>query len=109
MGSVSGHRVRAPARSAVRVVLRAEHITACGSSVFLFALFVRHQPLAEHTCPLLGVRVAPRSNCKSVFIFAEQHEAQQLPLVFGLQGAALKYLPTIVNDVKLVFDPKELR
>ncbi|KAL7990523.1 hypothetical protein Chor_013953 [Crotalus horridus] len=26
-----------------------------------------------------------------------------------VKGAALKYLPTIVNDVKLVFDPKELR
>ncbi|XP_035261076.1 dedicator of cytokinesis protein 1 isoform X2 [Anguilla anguilla] len=25
-----------------------------------------------------------------------------------LKGAALKYVPTIVNDVKLVFDPKEL-
>ncbi|KAK7918810.1 hypothetical protein WMY93_010094 [Mugilogobius chulae] len=26
-----------------------------------------------------------------------------------VKGSALKYLPTIVNDVKLVFDPKELR
>ncbi|XP_064176803.1 dedicator of cytokinesis protein 1 isoform X3 [Anguilla rostrata] len=26
----------------------------------------------------------------------------------GVKGAALKYVPTIVNDVKLVFDPKEL-
>uniref|UniRef100_A0A672TYM8 Dedicator of cytokinesis 1 n=1 Tax=Strigops habroptila TaxID=2489341 RepID=A0A672TYM8_STRHB len=26
-----------------------------------------------------------------------------------VKGAALKYLPAIVNDVKLVFDPKELR
>uniref|UniRef100_A0A8K9UJB8 Dedicator of cytokinesis 1 n=1 Tax=Oncorhynchus mykiss TaxID=8022 RepID=A0A8K9UJB8_ONCMY len=26
-----------------------------------------------------------------------------------VQGAALRYVPTIVNDVKLVFDPKELR
>ncbi|XP_069467585.1 dedicator of cytokinesis protein 1 isoform X2 [Ambystoma mexicanum] len=26
----------------------------------------------------------------------------------AIKGAALKYLPTIVNDVKLVFDPKEL-
>lgn len=32
-----------------------------------------------------------------------------LSFALGLQGAALKYLPTIVNDVKLVFDPKELR
>ncbi|XP_016313889.1 dedicator of cytokinesis protein 1-like [Sinocyclocheilus anshuiensis] len=27
----------------------------------------------------------------------------------GVKGAALKYVPTIVNDLKLVFDPKELR
>uniref|UniRef100_A0A672LHB2 Dedicator of cytokinesis 1 n=1 Tax=Sinocyclocheilus grahami TaxID=75366 RepID=A0A672LHB2_SINGR len=26
----------------------------------------------------------------------------------GVKGAALKYVPTIVNDLKLVFDPKEL-
>ncbi|KAJ8284749.1 hypothetical protein COCON_G00035990 [Conger conger] len=26
----------------------------------------------------------------------------------GVKGAALKYVPTIVNDVKLVFEPKEL-
>ncbi|KAG9346089.1 hypothetical protein JZ751_007907 [Albula glossodonta] len=26
----------------------------------------------------------------------------------GVKGAALKYVPTIVNDVKVVFDPKEL-
>lgn len=32
-----------------------------------------------------------------------------LPFLFFFQGAALKYLPAIVNDVKLVFDPKELR
>uniref|UniRef100_A0A803T5T7 Dedicator of cytokinesis 1 n=1 Tax=Anolis carolinensis TaxID=28377 RepID=A0A803T5T7_ANOCA len=30
-------------------------------------------------------------------------------ILFNQYGAALKYLPTIVNDVKLVFDPKELR
>ncbi|MDN8834216.1 hypothetical protein Q0L96_14650, partial [Staphylococcus aureus] len=29
-------------------------------------------------------------------------------LTVRVKGAALKYLPTIVNDVKLVFDPKEL-
>lgn len=29
--------------------------------------------------------------------------------IFLVKGAALKYIPTIVNDVKLVFDPKELR
>lgn len=29
--------------------------------------------------------------------------------IVSLKGAALKYIPTIVNDVKLVFDPKELR
>ncbi|XP_056626925.1 dedicator of cytokinesis protein 1 isoform X1 [Triplophysa dalaica] len=26
----------------------------------------------------------------------------------GVKGAALKYVPTVVNDLKLVFDPKEL-
>uniref|UniRef100_A0A8C3SCQ9 Dedicator of cytokinesis 1 n=1 Tax=Chelydra serpentina TaxID=8475 RepID=A0A8C3SCQ9_CHESE len=31
-----------------------------------------------------------------------------LEYIFKFIGAALKYLPTIVNDVKLVFDPKEL-
>uniref|UniRef100_A0A4W4HMK4 Dedicator of cytokinesis 1 n=1 Tax=Electrophorus electricus TaxID=8005 RepID=A0A4W4HMK4_ELEEL len=29
-------------------------------------------------------------------------------VLFNQYGAALKYVPTIVNDVKLVFDPKEL-
>uniref|UniRef100_A0A8C3DZB5 Dedicator of cytokinesis 1 n=1 Tax=Corvus moneduloides TaxID=1196302 RepID=A0A8C3DZB5_CORMO len=32
-----------------------------------------------------------------------------LEYIFKFIGAALKYLPAIVNDVKLVFDPKELR
>uniref|UniRef100_A0A8C3KYX2 Dedicator of cytokinesis 1 n=1 Tax=Chrysolophus pictus TaxID=9089 RepID=A0A8C3KYX2_CHRPC len=31
-----------------------------------------------------------------------------LEYIFKFIGAALKYLPAIVNDVKLVFDPKEL-
>uniref|UniRef100_A0A8D2KXX7 Dedicator of cytokinesis 1 n=1 Tax=Varanus komodoensis TaxID=61221 RepID=A0A8D2KXX7_VARKO len=34
---------------------------------------------------------------------------KSLEYIFKFIGAALKYLPTIVNDVKLVFDPKELR
>uniref|UniRef100_A0A452TV26 Dedicator of cytokinesis 1 n=1 Tax=Ursus maritimus TaxID=29073 RepID=A0A452TV26_URSMA len=42
------------------------------------------------------------------FCLYENHLFPPSFFALGLQGAALKYLPTIVNDVKLVFDPKEL-
>ncbi|KAF7485943.1 Hypothetical predicted protein [Marmota monax] len=41
---------------------------------------------------------------KAELVTKEQNDS----LTRDTQGAALKYLPTIVNDVKLVFDPKEL-
>lgn len=36
-------------------------------------------------------------------------DEHDLSVVCLVKGAALKHVPTIVNDVKLVFDPKELR
>lgn len=48
--------------------------------------------------------------------FFAQSEKKVAPAVFDsaffsplFQGAILKYLPTIINDIKTVFDPMELR
>ncbi|XP_048465139.1 dedicator of cytokinesis protein 1-like [Rhincodon typus] len=44
-----------------------------------------------------------------IYAISKQQQGSVLgPFLFVVFGAALKYLPTIVNDVKLVFDPKEL-
>ncbi|KAH0508064.1 Dedicator of cytokinesis protein 1 [Microtus ochrogaster] len=52
-------------------------------------------------------RVNTDSSPKSEEILAQLSGDPDGPDLAG-SGAALKYLPTIVNDVKLVFDPKEL-
>uniref|UniRef100_A0A452TT77 Dedicator of cytokinesis 1 n=1 Tax=Ursus maritimus TaxID=29073 RepID=A0A452TT77_URSMA len=62
---------------------------------YIFKFIVRSRILARAGCGQ-----AFRSSFQFLFLQKNASEEQT--------GAALKYLPTIVNDVKLVFDPKEL-
>uniref|UniRef100_A0AAY4DGQ5 Dedicator of cytokinesis 1 n=1 Tax=Denticeps clupeoides TaxID=299321 RepID=A0AAY4DGQ5_9TELE len=91
-----------------------EYLFTCDFSV---CSFLSYMPKPQVALSFWGVvcriqRAEKRFNrsffCCLICILTSCADSTFLSLFFSFKNAALKYLPTIVNDVKHVFDPKEL-